>query len=315
MSENPTPQMSDHEAFVRNTQMMNGIVAEMKLIAELPSEKATDINPLQKVELPDSGGVYTYMEGHAQPYKGFPFFEFVDKVDQIKKIQRGVLSSLYHSFTKRSKLQLAFLLIVPWLFGDLVRSFVYTFYRMVDRFKLKPLRYCTAMREVYRAFSVEFHDDTAEEREMRLMVRDIMCMFLEFDNAYRFRFQDVIAELDKTNPDSGKEVVRLLELMTSRENTQEIKDTWKLVRYFLPWYLFFNKSLKKNLTAILQSLDLEKVKLSVEDEHYCSERKDYNFGFQLCPKNSTQEKLESTDTLNSTPPPLYPSGLPEPVRP
>lgn len=307
------PQMTDHEAFIQNTRLMNSIVHEMKLVPELPSEKATDINPLQKVELPEAGGVYTYMEGHPYPYKGFPFFEFVDKIDQIKKIQRGVLSSLYHSFTKRNKLQIAFLLFVPWLFGDFVKAFVYTFYRMVDRFKLKPLRYCTAMRELYRAFSVEFHDESASEKEMRFMVRDVLCMFLEFDNAYRFRFQDIIVELNKDNLNPSKEIVRLLELMMSREKTQEIKDTWRLVRYFLPWYLFFNKSLKKNIVAILKDLDLEKVALSDEDKHYCAERKDYNFGFKLCHKNSGEEKPGSTDTPSSTPAPPLRFGPQEPA--
>lgn len=273
--------VSDFQAYTENSRRMHQIVAEMKEIAELPSEVPTDINPLEKVEFPEKGGVLTYMGGHEHPYKGFPFFEMVDKIDTIKKIQRATLSSLYHSLKKRNKLTLVPLILVPWLFGDIVKAYIQTFHRLIMRFKIKNERYCDAMRELNRAFSIEFYGESDESKEMRLQIRDIMCMFLEFDNAYRFRFQDVIVEIDrdqlKKNP--AKEIVRLLELMSSREKTQEVKDTWKLVRYFLPLYLRFNKSLKKSVIAVLVGLDLEKVKLSIEDRHYCEKRKDYQFGF------------------------------------
>lgn len=271
---------NETEAFIENNRLMQAVVQEMKIIPQLPSEQPKDINPLQRVEFPEEGGVLTYMGGYNHPYKGFPFFEFVDKVDVIKKIQRGVLSSLYHSL-KEKRWKLLGLIFVPWLFGVLVRAFVYTFYRMVDRFKIKPIRYCTALRELHRVFTIEWHGEPEKEKEMRTMVRDVMCMFLEFDNAYRFRFQDIIVELNKENlkNDPGKEVVRLLQLMSSREKTQEIKDTWKLVTFFFPLYLKFNKSLKKSIIGILGDLDLKKLELSVEDKTFCEKRVDYQFKF------------------------------------
>lgn len=275
---------ADQQALMQNAAMMQQIVREMKEIAELPSEVPTDVNVLLRVEFPDEGGVLTYMENHEQPYKGFPFFEFVDKIDVIKKTQRAVLSSLYHSLKARPWWQLAGLICVPWLFGDILRSFIYTFYRSVDRFKIKPLRYSTAIRELHRAFSVEWHDENPKSRETRLMIRDIMCMLLEFDNAYRFRFQDVVVELDKAalekNP--GKELTRLFKVLSSRETHQEVKDTWKLVLYFFPLYLRLNGDFRKSVVGVLTKLDLEKVALAVEDKHYCDKRKDYQFAHKEC---------------------------------
>lgn len=275
------PIVSEHEAYVKNMALMNHIVAEMKEVAVLPSEVATDVNPLLKVEFPEGGGVLTYMGGHDHPYKGFPFFEFVDKIDVIKKVMRGTMSSLFHSFQGRSKFSLALLALVPWLFGDLVKAYVYTFYRMIERFRFKTIRYCDAMREVHRAFSIPYEGESAESAKMRGMVRDIFCMFLENDNAYRFRFQDVIVSLNKETlqENAGKEVVRLLDLMVSRETTQEIRDTWKLVKFFLPLYLRSKRSLNSGIVSVLGNLDLEKVSLSIEDQHYCKERKDYKFAF------------------------------------
>lgn len=272
--------LANHEAFVENSRRMYQIVAEMREIPELPSEQIKDTHALEKVEFPPTGGVLTYMSDYEHPYKGFPFSEFVEKIDIVKKIQRSVLSSLFHSLKNR-RLSLIPLIFAPWLINVLVKSFTDSFHRLIDRFKIKTERYSDAMRELHRAFSFEFADEDVETRENRFKIRDIMCMFLEFDNAYRFRFQDIIVELDKIalrkNP--SKELLRLFNLMSSREQTQEIKDTWKLVKYFLPVYLRFNKPLRQNIIEIFTRLDLEKVKLSVEDEYFSSKRLDYKFGF------------------------------------
>lgn len=272
--------IDEARAQMQNMALMNQIVANMKEIPELPSEKPQDVHALQKVEFPEGGGILTYMEGYEHPYKGFPYFEFVDKIDVIKKILRGTLSSFYHSLKARSKVQLLTLALVPWLFNDYVKASVYAMYRQVGRFRIKPERYCTAIRELHRAMSKDQVELTST-REMRLMLRDIMCMLLEFDNAYRYRFQDVMTELDKAalerNP--SKEIMRLLKLMQSREQTQEIRDTWSLVAYFFPIYLPFNKPLRNNLIAVLTDLDLKEIALDVQDRQYAGARKDYKFSF------------------------------------
>lgn len=271
--------VQDFQAYQENMAKMTAIAQEMKEIPVLPSEKATDINPLTKVEFPEKGGVLTYMMNHEHPYKGFPVVDAVEKIDTIKKIQRGILSSFYHSLKNRSKFQLVFLLLVPWFFGDLIRAFIYTNWKLVERFKVKTIRYCDAMRELHRSFSVEYHTDPG--KDSRLMMRDLLCMILEFDNAYRYRFQDIIPELNKEalRKNTSKEISRLLTLMSSREQTQEIKDTWKLAQFFLPLYLRINKTLRQNIIDVLCGLDLAKVALSVEDTHYAEGRKDYKFGF------------------------------------
>ena len=271
-----TPEMlqmvADHQAMMKNSASMHFIASEMKELGELPSEKPTDVHPLDRVEFPDKGGVLTYMGGYEHPYKGFPFFEFVDKIDFMKKTQRAVLSSFYHSI-KKSKWKILF---IPFILSDLTRAFIYTFYRMIDRFKLKPIRYCDMVREVYRSFTVNSEGD-----EMTLMVRDIVCMLLEMDNAYRYRFQDIIVELDQTALEKKpiREINRMMRTLSSRETTQEIKDTWKLVRYFLPVYLFMNKDLGKKIVNVLGGLNLQLLELSVEDKSFCTKRKDYNFNF------------------------------------
>ncbi len=263
-----------------DTALLNQIVGEMKIIRELPSEAPTERHELTHVEFPPAGGVLTYMSGYDQPYRGFPFSEFVEKIDVVKKIQRNILSSLYHALKRRQILVLG-LVFAPWILGDIVTACLYAFYRMVDRFKIKPERYSDPIRELYRAFSYEESKETVLENKERLMLRDLLCMFLEFDNAYRFRFQDIVVCLNKEalqkNPKT--EIVRLFTLMMEREKTPEVRDTWVLAVTFLPWYMRFNRTFRKAITKVLGDLDLSKLQMTVEDREFATPREDYVFGF------------------------------------
>lgn len=277
------------DLLMENMRLMNQIVGEMKEIPILPSEvvKPNDTQALIKVEFPNAGGVLTYMEGHEYPYKGFPYFEFVDRIDLMKKLTRSQLSGLYHALKKRNKLQLALLFLVPWFFKDFLRAQLYTYYRLIERFRVKPIRHCDAVRELHHSFGA------SDEPDLKRQLRDTLSMVLEFDNAYRFRFQDVVVELDKDTLRRRpvKELRRLIGILSARERSQEIRDTWTLVSLFTRFYLPFDRELRELLRDALLRLDLEQVKLLPGDQHYCEGRKDYLFGFQETVK---QENLWPT---------------------
>ena len=283
---------------MENLRLMNQIVSEMKEVPVLASEeiKPNDTQALIKVEFPNAGGVLTFMENHDLPYKGFPYFEFVDKIDIMKKIIRSTLSGLYHALKRRRRLQLLTLFLSPWFFKDFLRAEIYTMYRLIARFKVKPIRYCDMGRELHRAFG------DGEAGEFRPMLRDLVCMVLEFDNAYRYRFQDVITELDQEELARRpiRELRRLLKVMSTREKTQEIKDTWRLIDYVVRFYLPFDRELKDVIVQTFLKLDLKLVKLSAEDEHYCGPRKDYQFGFME--KESVVVAYTATPTMPSSAP-------------
>jgi hypothetical protein len=256
------------------------ITRNLKEIPIHPSEipPPGDTYPLLKVEFPSEGGVMSYQEGIEQPYRGFPFFEVVEKIDLLKKVSRASLSGLYHSF-KTKKWLLFTLIPAVWMFKNLLHAGTYALYRVIERTRIKPRYYCQAVRELYRAFSVP-QGENSQMLELRLMLRDLMCMILEFDNAYRFRMQDLLEELDKKSVKNPiKELNRILTIVQGREQSQEIKDTWTLVKLFNSLYLRFDRRLKKMAVNILRELDIEKVKLTVEDKTFAGKRKDYIFGY------------------------------------
>ena len=265
---------------MRNVYLLQAIAQEMKEIPVLASEVATDSNPLVKVEFPAEGGILTYMGAHELPYRGFPFHEFVDKIDLIKKLSRGMVSGLFHAL--KSKRWLA-PLALPLVFiaKDLLYANLFTFHRLIDRFRVKRERYSRAVRELYRVFDNPRANEDLRTLEIRLMLKDIVCMLAEFDNAYRFRLQDVLPELNKEalkkNP--IKEINRLLDIMSVRENSQEVRDTWRLGKMVVKYYLRFDRKLLSMVTDILANLDLEQIKMTPEDVHYSKQRKDYTFRF------------------------------------
>lgn len=286
-------QSNQFHSYINQMQMLEGIAKDMRQIAELPSETISpkDTNPITKIEFPDEGGVLTYMQGFEHPFPGYPYHEFVEKIDSIKKFTRQLLSGFYHEL-KGSKWKLLTLLPALWMVKKFVRAYTFTIGRLVERFVIKPERYCMFVRELHRAFSLERLGESENERNFRLRLRDTVCMILEFDNAYRFRAQDILGELDKESLRNTKEVIRLLDLMSSREASQEIRDTWTLLKIGVRGYIAFDWQLQKLLKSVLRELNLEKVRLSEGDKEFCTPRKDYVFGFQLNPSQSDQVIIE-----------------------
>lgn len=291
---------SNHWAdYQKYTGMMHGIARNMKEIPEIPSETPKDSNALTKVEFPETGGVLTYMEGFDYPYQGYPHFEFVDKIDSIKKTSRAFISGIYHQLKTKNRLWFITLLPGMWFSKDLLRSWIYVNYRLIDRFKIKELRYCQFVRELHRAFSVEIPGESRQDYEFRLELRDLSCMILEMDNAYRFRAQDILGEINQESlkRNATGEFMRLLDLIQSRETHQEVKDTWTLLKYIVKFYLKFDKKLSNILISTFSNLNLEKVRLINNDKVFCIPRKDYVFGFQLNPSQEDIKLIKKNELL------------------
>lgn len=275
---------ADFDAYVKNTDLMSQIINEMKEIPYVASEQppAEDRHLLQRVEFPKEGGMLTYMDNHEYPFRGFPFGEFVDRIDIMKKIFRGFLSGLYYIFQYKNPFWLITLIPAIWVLKYFVRAAIYAFHRVVVRYKIKETRYSQGVHALYDAFNkVNEDEEKVIDHSFTLMLRDIVCMILEFDNAYRFRFQDLVSEIDQqmVRKNFFKELQRIIAIGKSREITIDIRDTWRLVEFFVKYYLRFDRKMKHVLREVFINIDIEKAKLTIEDKHYCKPRKDYLFGF------------------------------------
>lgn len=283
---------TEQDQLVQSVTMMNEVAKRLKQVAELPSEKPTDNHPLTKVEFPDEAEVFTFMQGYDYPYRGYPYYEFVDKIDLIKKLSRNLQSGFYHGL-KNTWLRWLLIPLIPTLGKQIFWACTYTFHRLIDRFQMRTNRYSQFVGELHRAASLGWSDESPKTIELRKMLRDIECMILEFDNAYRFRVQDILPELDKVALQDNPilEINRVLDIWISREKTQEIKDSWRLLKLFTSYYLRFDKKLLKIITRVLLELDIAKCAMTNEDKYFAVPRKDYHFGFQINPSADDQKLI------------------------
>lgn len=290
----PRAEMSAEAAGLENMRLMNEIAAMMKEVPILESEKPRDVSALTRVEFPVDGGVHTFMTGHDYPYRGFPLAEFVDKIDLIKKLSRQIQSGFFHALKRHGKLSLLLVPLIPFFGRDIFYAFTYSFHRLIVRFRIHSFRYSQPIRELHRACSQAQPGEDAKGVELREMIRDIECMILEFDNAYRYRFQDIIDVFDyeALRKDPIKEISRVLDVMIEREKTEEIKDTWRLLKMFVRYYLRIDRKLLWMITNILLNINREETKLTVEDKWFCVPREDYSFAFMQNPDKETQEFID-----------------------
>jgi len=262
------------KGFISSMRIINTIIREMSEESPARTAKIGDTTGLSKVEFPEKGGILTYLKGYEQPYRGFPYFEMVERVNDVKKISKKIFGKIYHNTKGIRKLKL--LLILP-LANPLLSGFRYAFWFHIKKFRMKSVRYSQAVREIYRAFTALGESEEVTEW------RDLMCMILEFDNAYRYRFQDVVSEMNKDALAKKplKEIRRLLDLIIEREVEDDLRDRWIQMRDFGCSVLRFMPKITDLFQRFLLEINLEEIGLSKEDRYFCAMRSDYNFGFCL----------------------------------
>ena len=126
-------------------------------------------------------------------------------------------------------------------------------------------KYNQPAREMYQAI--------ADEK-----VRDIVCAILEYDMAYRLRFQDIMANLNKElffkNP--RKEINRLFDILTEREHDDHkdpmsLHQRWKFIKLALNIGLIFSRKTVRQLTDVVANLDLTAIAPTEADQYWmCS---------------------------------------------
>ena len=250
----------------------------LKNMRETQSPLSYTVEPGEEMKIaaiwfPGKYGVlsdYETMQGEKlPPKKGFQHDETVQTVGDLKKILIG-LGYGFRNF--RGKIALICLLI---LFRKrMIDSFWGLMLKMSDILKphlLKPNRFCKSVREVYGAFKV--FDSIAIHR-----VRNIVCMILQFDDAYRYRFQDALGGLNQIafilNP--KKELKRIVAVLMERESDPRMKDTWRVLDAIIT-LAFLYPGGKKKAKQFISLINLENIKLDKDDQFYAKKKVGYDW--------------------------------------
>ena len=224
--------------------------------------------------LPEKGGQLVYMEGVPYPYKGFPFDDAVWIINPIKRF-----------FLSLSRASRAFWYLLPILImmpkfilrpalrklhDIFISQFIWSSSYSV---RLKERYYCDCVREFRRACKKV----SSEERFFHYV--DLISLILEYDNAYRWRIQDIVEEIDKKafKKRTLRELWRLADIGAERESAYICyRSKYRMIATSIAFVLKFNRDIRKLVFSIIDELDIEKFKLDENDLYWNYPRFDYN---------------------------------------
>jgi len=265
-------------------QKINQILAKIResdtgMMETTKTPDDPDKHVITRVLFPPEGGVFTEFENMTHPCKGFCYGETVETVDEVKKTMMAFLTGFFDSFSKSKIRTLLFAILFRKQFEAMAgRLLVQLDYRM-RRVRQKPERYCICAREFYRAFSKLATWYPELEKEINSF-RNIWCMMLEYDDAYRYTFQDVLVEFDKdaARKDTVKEVKKIIDLIIERDN-RGLFIKFSQVRKVL-FLLNFDKKTNQMVERFLLELDLSKMKMDEDDKYHAQFKEDYNWNHE-----------------------------------
>lgn len=195
----------------------------------------------------DTMGCGGYVEGITQQGTKFYGCNYIwkgridNQITDRVAAQKRVLMATIRLINKHK--WLAILLLFK---KSLIDWFVDIYEADLIKHQLKEDEFCPAIRELIRV-GRKFIDNE----------KFVYCiaMILQFDNAYRLRFQDAFST---DNP-----------IKTLLEREKDIAIKYKMLKWMLP-FLKINKFIKK--------MDKDKIKLDKTDWYFCLRRQGYNFG-------------------------------------
>jgi len=214
----------------------------------------------------DNDGLFTMAEGHKYKNRGFLDGETSSIVTIYKKLFY-LIAENFKNVGLLKKIIIAFSLyfqkdILPVWFE---RMFTTGYFLLKDEYWQKPVK------EIKRVLT----------NYLPVSIVNAIIMILEYDNAYKYRVQDILPELNKNKLigyfSTRNEVLRLCDLYISRESLC-YQGKMSAIRKLVSIAIFFPK-LNKMIRDILKEIDIEKIKFDKIDLYWVRQRpvEDYKF--------------------------------------
>ena len=207
---------------------------------------------VERIDYPESGGQLTYFIDHPYPEKRVVFPEAIYCLDAVKRLLLNIL-----------RLKLVFFKT------ETIKSLCWHTLRRIAFAKEYENKYCDSGRELMRVL---------RKLEVDERIIATICLICEYDNAYRYRAQDLFKELDKDffykHPIS--EIIRLCKLGQSREVDENNKVKWNSFKYIALTLLI--PKVRRLAKEFVREIDLDKMKQSIEDCYWSWHWGYYNFG-------------------------------------
>lgn len=216
--------------------------------------KVGDIKP-ERMEITENG-IYQKIKDTPFLYKGYAEPRIIRAVSAVKK----ALLRLAHFFYSHP-----YLIPLAWIFR---KKMLFEF----SRFSHRVLRDYYWIPQAYLPTSKEIFDELDIDFDIAMLIK----MVWEFDDAYRYRGQFALMNLDRgmllVSP--RRELERVCDLMISREKSSSMRGMWMIAKMFV---LF--PPTRKRLVDYLLRLNLVKFEMDEVDRYFISLKRDKDFDY------------------------------------
>jgi hypothetical protein len=244
---------------VRHTKEAE-ILSKMKIPTEVKDEKylAAIDKPvfITDVKMAEDGTIRTFISNCIEPLRFYPLVETVSLIAIYKRLFLLIIKE----FESQNWLQKIITLLALWINFDIMPSWLGSLFGQFP-ILLKEEHWSQPIKEIRRVIKINPN------------LLNGLSLILEYDSAYRYRFQDVVGELKKEN--GIKEIPRLLDLLIARDyDTQKIK--WDKIKKFSKLVLLIPR-FRREAERIIKEININEIKLSKEDIYHTNQYDSYNY--------------------------------------
>lgn len=220
-------------------------------------------------------GIYLHIQGMEYPEKGIAPARDIFAVNIVKKMIMLPLRLLPYLVPS-----VVLFAVIPFsyklkILNKVIREFVEVSIRPMKQSLLQH-QHLTPMAQELHKFTVSFMKHVGLSEHIQFV--NIIINIINFDNAYRYRIQDIANETTKEMLASPvKEFRRLLSLNAERETSYPaVAKKFKSVGFILSFLLLHPKIRRAYLKA-LNDIDLSKIQPDEADKFWMCVRTNYNY--------------------------------------
>lgn len=254
-----------------------------------PSNKGFIADSLKIVDVKtgQDGSIRTYLQGAKEPIRIFPDHRTI----WVTAIYKRLLPLIAGNLRRIGWIQAICTIIAIKANKQVLCDWLEYMFNL-EEVRYKEQYYSQPVREIKRVLMGKIDEP----------IMEAIILVLENDAAYRYRFQDMIAELDKTQLDGFKiikEVSRLVEILKDRTEPGEVMtNKYNNIRKILILALIFSTRTRRMIRNILKEMNIDEIKFSREDLYWINQHKGgYNFrGLSL--KERQEDNIKTYGSIN-----------------
>jgi len=242
-------------------EMLMRIKKQGVMTAEALGER--EVNRITDFDIKDNK-VTAEADGYDYPYKGFPDGETAMLVAMYKRFLPLIAKRL-----KEQNWLARIITVISLALNKKIASEWFEYIFTLGYYLLKDEYWMPTTKELRRVLAKHFESS----------IVDAISLAFEYDDAYRYPVQDILAELKKENLTgyfaTRKEVLRLLKIYIERSKRGSGDRMESLIK--LAKLALFVPKINKTIREILIELDIDKIKFDEVDRFWVNLRKEYKY--------------------------------------